>query len=186
MIFMFDTVTSCLPFYFPHRLFIGSVQCLCASCICILWLYSVFSHLLFLFFLVHTSCVFFLCIHACTLCATSSLAIRFEGSIFGGSYIFGGTYLFMRAPNSLLPPCTHPHFALIRWAQATQQICTQMTAIPETPINLGWVRLKWCDIWCLQSQSPAQLGTTSLPLHPRPPATARKISFFAPALRLCQ
>jgi hypothetical protein len=92
----------------------------------------------------------------------------------------------MRAPNSLLPPCTHPHFALIRWAQATQQICTQMTAIPETPINLGWVRLKWCDIWCLQSQSPAQLGTTSLPLHPRPPATARKISFFAPALRLCQ
>jgi hypothetical protein len=27
-------------------------------------------------------------------CATSSLAIRLEGSIFGGTYIFVGTYLF--------------------------------------------------------------------------------------------
>ena len=32
-----------------HRLFIGSVQCLCASCLCILCFYSVFFHLLFLF-----------------------------------------------------------------------------------------------------------------------------------------
>jgi hypothetical protein len=28
------------------------------------------------------------------LCATSSLAIRLEDSIFGEPYIFGGTYLF--------------------------------------------------------------------------------------------
>jgi hypothetical protein len=32
-----------------HRLFLGTVQCLCASCLCILCLYSVFFHLLFLF-----------------------------------------------------------------------------------------------------------------------------------------
>jgi hypothetical protein len=31
------------------------------------------------------------------LCATSSLAIRLEGSIFGGPYIFGGTYFVWKA-----------------------------------------------------------------------------------------
>jgi hypothetical protein len=90
MIFMFDMIA--------HRLFIGSVQCLCASCICILCLYSVFFHLLFLFYstiLLPYFPVFFLCIHACTpMCATSSLAIRLEVSILGGPYIFGGPYLF--------------------------------------------------------------------------------------------
>ena len=32
-----------------HRLFIGRVQCLCASCLCVLCFYSVFFHLLLLF-----------------------------------------------------------------------------------------------------------------------------------------
>jgi hypothetical protein len=45
--------------------FIRSVQCLCASWLCILCLYSVFLH-----------------------------PIRLEGSIFGGPYVFGGQYLF--------------------------------------------------------------------------------------------
>jgi hypothetical protein len=58
-----------------------------------------------------------------------------------------------------------------------------MIAGPETPINLGWARLMWCDILCLQSQSPPQLGRTSLP---RPPVAERRISFFAPARRLWQ
>ena len=54
---------------------------------------------------------------------------------------------------------------------------------PETPIYLGWARLKWCDIGCLQRRSPAQLGRTSLP---RPPAAERKPLFFAPARRFWQ
>jgi hypothetical protein len=34
------------------------------------------------------------------LCATSSLVIRFQGSIFGGPYMFGGTYSVWRAVYS--------------------------------------------------------------------------------------
>ena len=49
----------------------------------------------------YSSCILFssVSMHA-PLCATSSLAIRLEGSIFGGPYIFGGTYFVWRAMYS--------------------------------------------------------------------------------------
>ena len=71
-----------------HRLFIGSEQCLCASWLCILC----FSTSSFFLFLLHTCCVFFLCIHA-PLCATSSLpsvwrALYLEVPIYLAEHIY--------------------------------------------------------------------------------------------------
>ena len=50
----------------------------------------------------YSSCILFssVSMHAPLLCATSSLAIRLEGSIFGGPYMFGGTYFVWRAVYS--------------------------------------------------------------------------------------
>jgi hypothetical protein len=46
----------------------------------------------------YSSCILFssVSMHA-PLCATSSIAIRLEGSIFGGPYTFDGTYFVWRA-----------------------------------------------------------------------------------------
>ena len=72
-----------------HRLFIGSVQCLCASWLYILCLYSVFFHLIFFLFLMHTSCVFSLCIHACT-----PMWYIIPHHTFGGLYIWRAIYIW--------------------------------------------------------------------------------------------
>ena len=64
--------------------------------VCIMTLYSVFVLCVFpppLSF--YSSCILFSSVSMHTpLRDTTSLDIRLEGSIFGGSYIFGGTYLF--------------------------------------------------------------------------------------------
>jgi hypothetical protein len=87
-----------------HRLFIGSEQCLCASWLCILC----FSTSSFFLFLLHTSCVFFLCIHACP-----PLCYIIPRHPFGGLYIWRSLYIWrnisiwralsvLRAPSSFL------------------------------------------------------------------------------------
>ena len=57
-----------------------------------------FFHLLYLF-IPHAYFLRIFPLYPCMhpLCATSSLAIRLEGSIFGGPYIFGVTYFVWRA-----------------------------------------------------------------------------------------
>ena len=84
--------------------------------VCIIYLYSVFvlcvffHLLLFLFSSIILLAYFpYVSMHA-PLCATSSLAICLEGSIFGGAYIFEGTCLFMKAPSLLLPPSSFLFF----------------------------------------------------------------------------
>ena len=68
--------------------------------VCIIYLYSVFILLAYFSYVsMYTP-----------LCATSSLAICLEGSIFGGPYIFEGTCLFMKAPSLLLPPSSFLFF----------------------------------------------------------------------------
>ena len=101
MIFMFDIIA--------HILFIGNVQCLCASCIYILCLYSVFFQLFLFYSIILLAYFSSVSMHA-PLCATSSLTIRLERSILGSQYIFGGTYQFMRDPILFLPPSSFLFF----------------------------------------------------------------------------
>ena len=81
-----------------------------------------------------------------------------------------GRLISLSVSCSFAPTQPRHRVSHIRGAQRTQQVCTRMTAGPETPINLGWARV----IWGLQNQFLARLGRTAS--LPRPPATERKIS----------
>jgi len=81
VISMFDIIA--------HRLFIGSVQCLCASWLCILCLYSVFFHLLFLF-IPHA---YFLRIFSLYLCMHPYVLHHPTPSVWRDLYLEGHIYL---------------------------------------------------------------------------------------------
>ena len=76
-----------------HRLFIGNVQCLCASCLCILCLYSVFFHLPFFFIPPAYFFPLYPCIHPYVLHHPSPSVWRapyLEGPIYLAEHILSG------------------------------------------------------------------------------------------------